>query len=58
MNDFAAILHDSPAADASKPVLVPGEIELGKMASQREHGIMVDASLLALLHKHAAKCPS
>ena len=58
MNDFAAILHDSPAADASKPVLVPGEIELGKMASQREHGIMVDASLLALLRKRAANCPS
>ena len=58
MNDFAAILHDSPAADASKPVLVPGEIELGKMAHQREHGILLDASLLALLRQHAAKCPA
>ena len=57
MNDFAAILHDSPAADASKPVLVPGEIELGKMARQRQEGIKLDASLLALLRQHAAKCP-
>ena len=57
MNDFAAILHGSPAADASKPVLVPGEIELGKMARQREHGIAIDASVLALLRQHAAKCP-
>jgi len=57
MNDFAAILHDSPAADASKPVLVPGEIELGKMARQGQEGITLDASLLALLRQHAAKCP-
>lgn len=57
MNDFAAILHGSPAADAGKPVLVPGEIELGKMARQREHGIAIDASVLALLRQHAAKCP-
>lgn len=58
MNDFAAILHGSPAADASKPVLVPGEIELGQMARQREHGIRIDAELLVLLRQHAAKGPT
>jgi ureidoglycolate dehydrogenase (NAD+) len=58
MNDFAAILHGSPAADASKPVLVPGEIELGQMARQREHGIQIDAELLALLRQHAANSPA
>ena len=58
MNDFAAILHGSPAADAGKPVLVPGEIELGKMASQRQHGIQIEAAVLALLRLHAAKCPA
>lgn len=54
MSDFAAILHGSPAADPTKPVLVPGEIELGKMAKQRRDGIPIDAELLALLKKHAA----
>ncbi len=54
MTDFAAILHGSPAADPSKPVIVPGEIELGRMAKQRRDGIPIDAELLALLKKHAA----
>lgn len=58
MTDFAAILHGSPAADVGKPVLVPGEIELGQMARQRQHGIKIDAELLALLHRHAANCPA
>lgn len=57
MTDFAAILHGSPAADASKPVLVPGEIELSQMALQRQNGIKVDAQLLALLRQHAANSP-
>lgn len=55
MNDFAAILHDSPPADAGKPVIVPGEIELDKMARQRRDGIRIDAATLALLREHAAK---
>ncbi len=39
MNDFAAILHDSPPADPAHPVIVPGEIELRRMARQRQEGI-------------------
>ena len=57
MTDFAAILHGSPAVDATKPVLVPGEIELGRMAQQRAHGIQLDPAVLALLKQHAAKVP-
>jgi LDH2 family malate/lactate/ureidoglycolate dehydrogenase len=57
MNDFAAILHGSPAAEDGKPVLVPGEIELGKMKDQRENGIHMPADVMALLHKHAANAP-
>jgi ureidoglycolate dehydrogenase (NAD+) len=53
MTDFAAILHDSPPADPSKPVLVPGEIELGKMAQQQRDGIKIDVELLRLLQGHA-----
>ena len=32
MMDFAEILHDSPPSVADKPVIVPGDIELKKMA--------------------------
>lgn len=58
MNDFAAILHDSPPADPAKPVLVPGEIELGKMARQRKEGIAIAADVMALLQQYAAKAPA
>ncbi len=57
MRDFAAILHDSPAADAQRPVIVPGEIELDKMARQRESGIVLEDTVVALLHEHAARAP-
>ncbi|KNY10960.1 hydroxyacid dehydrogenase [Achromobacter piechaudii] len=53
MNDFAAILHDSPPADAQRPVIQPGEIELARLASQRKDGIALDADVLALLKRHA-----
>ena len=53
MNDFAAILHDSPPADASRPVIQPGEIELARLASQRANGIAIDADVMALLQRHA-----
>ena len=55
MQDFAAILHDSPAADPMHPVIVPGEIELEKMAMQRESGIVLDAAVVALLEHYAAR---
>ena len=54
MNDFAAILHGSPPADAARPVLVPGEIELDKLARHRRDGLALDPAVLALLDKHAA----
>ena len=53
MNDFAAILHDSPPADAQRPVIQPGEIELARLVSQRKDGIALDADVLALLKRHA-----
>lgn len=58
MNDFASILHDSPAADPTRPVIQPGEIELAKMASQRERGIAIDSDVLALLRRHADARPA
>lgn len=55
MNDFAAILHATPPADPAVPVLVPGEIELGKMERQRREGIGIDDAVLAMLEKYAAR---
>ena len=49
MNDFAAILHDTPAADPSKPVLVPGERELEALERQLRDGIDLDPAVLAKL---------
>ncbi len=54
MKDFAAILHASPPTDAATPVLVPGEIELGKLARQRREGIAMDDDVLAMLKRHAS----
>lgn len=55
MKDFAAILHASPAAEAGKPVIVPGEIELSNMARQRAEGIALDPTVIALLKHHAGR---
>jgi len=53
MMDFAAILHGSPAVDAARPVIVPGDIELKKMAQQRAEGIVLDPATVTLLMQHA-----
>jgi LDH2 family malate/lactate/ureidoglycolate dehydrogenase len=49
MNDFASILHDSEPADPSRPVIVPGEIELDKMNDHLKHGIPIADDLHTLL---------
>ncbi|WP_420227138.1 Ldh family oxidoreductase [Pigmentiphaga litoralis] len=54
MNDFAAILHGSPAVDGDKPVIVPGEIELEKLARHRADGFVPDPAVLAQLRECAA----
>lgn len=55
MRDFAAILHGSPAAEAGKPVIVPGEIELRNMARQRAQGVDIDAAVFSLLQQRAGQ---
>jgi LDH2 family malate/lactate/ureidoglycolate dehydrogenase len=57
MSDFAAILHGSAPADASRPVIVPGEIELDKMERQRRDGIRIDPAALQALRKFASMAP-
>jgi ureidoglycolate dehydrogenase (NAD+) len=58
MQEFADILHESPPLDPRRPVLVPGEIELARMARQRKEGIALDPAVLALLNKYAAQAPA
>jgi len=46
MNDFAQILHSTPAIDEEKPVLVPGQIELERLDRQRRDGLEIDDAVL------------
>jgi ureidoglycolate dehydrogenase (NAD+) len=54
MQDFAAILHETPATDPRKPVRVPGEIELDRLERQRRDGIAIDDAVLAWLSVRSA----
>ena len=54
MDDFAGILHGSPAADPASPVRLPGEREIARMRAQRAGGIALDAKVLDYLELRAA----
>ncbi|MBP0445090.1 Ldh family oxidoreductase [Roseomonas sp. SSH11] len=41
MADFAAILHETPAADSASPVMLPGEREMAAYARGRTEGVRV-----------------
>lgn len=53
MMDFANILTESPPADPSRPVIVPGMIELAKLEKQRQSGIEMSSETLNLLKQYA-----
>jgi LDH2 family malate/lactate/ureidoglycolate dehydrogenase len=55
MRDFAAIIHDTPPADPASPVLLPGEIELGRLERHRRDGIVIDEALVAKLEALATR---
>ena len=55
MADFAAIVHGTPPADPTRPVMLPGEIELAHRARQRRDGIAIDAALRRTLEAFAAR---
>jgi LDH2 family malate/lactate/ureidoglycolate dehydrogenase len=55
MKDFVDILHATPPADAARPVLVPGELEMNKLERHRRDGIPIDAALRAKLEAFAAR---
>ncbi|HEY4997849.1 MAG TPA: Ldh family oxidoreductase, partial [Usitatibacter sp.] len=55
MKDFADLLYSTPRADESKPVLLPGEIELDNLERHRRDGIPIDVHLRDKLARFAAK---
>jgi len=55
MQDFIAILKDTPQAEPDHPVLLPGEIEMNAFRHNCEYGVGVAAKLLERLKALAAK---
>lgn len=55
MRDFVQILHSTPPADAGRPVLVPGELELDRLERHRRDGIPIEPALRARLEAYAAR---
>ena len=49
IDDFAGILHSTPAAAVAEPVRLPGEFEYARLHSQRRDGISIPATLLEQL---------
>jgi ureidoglycolate dehydrogenase (NAD+) len=45
VRDFAAIVHSTPPVDPTRPVRLPGEIELDRMERHRRDGIPIDVDL-------------
>lgn len=54
MQDFAHIVMASPPSDPSQKVLVPGMIELTKMAEQRQNGILMKTTTIEMLEQLCA----
>ena len=55
MRDFAHILHSTPPADASRPVRLPGEMEMDRLERARREGIPVDPALRDKLEAFASR---
>lgn len=54
MQDFARILHETPASDPRQPVIVPGEIELNRYRQACKDGVQVAADVMTHLKQRAA----
>lgn len=58
MADFARLLHETPPADAARPVRLPGEIELASLERQRREGLAIDPQVLESLRAYASRTGS
>ena len=54
MNDFATIIHETPRADPTVPVMLPGERELARMRRQRAEGLAINPATLEEVRALAA----
>jgi ureidoglycolate dehydrogenase (NAD+) len=54
IEDFTDLVRSTPLADASKPILLPGEIELDKLERHRREGIPIEVHLRDKLITFAA----
>lgn len=54
MQDFAQILHETPASDPTRPVIVPGGIELDRYRLACAEGVQVPGDALAHLQQRVA----
>lgn len=55
MADFAAIVHATPRADPQQPVMLPGEIELGRLERHRREGVTLEPGVAEKLAALAAR---
>jgi LDH2 family malate/lactate/ureidoglycolate dehydrogenase len=55
MADFAAIVHATPPADPRQPVMLPGEIELGRLERHRREGVTLEPGVAEKLAALAAR---
>lgn len=55
MADFTAIVHDTPRAEPSTPVRLPGELELDALERNRREGVVIPDDLHAQLIALAAR---
>ena len=55
MADFAAIVHSTPPADPEHPVMLPGEIELGRLERQRREGLALEPRMAEKLRALGAR---
>jgi ureidoglycolate dehydrogenase (NAD+) len=55
LDDFAAIVHDTPPADPAQPVRLPGEREIANLRRHRAEGIPIEDAVLAKLRKFAGR---
>jgi ureidoglycolate dehydrogenase (NAD+) len=55
MEDFKSIIRSTPAADAARPVRLPGGMEFENLRRQRREGVSIAAEDLADLEKLAGR---
>ncbi len=51
LDDFSTLIHSTPRADPSTPVLLPGETELDRLERHQREGVVIDDSVVEMLKR-------